>query len=247
MDPTDIFRTSHAIEKSNLITSVRTRLYEGNGYGQSATTLPMDSIPRTPYNIKARPQAESMVSEGFLLGPLISLGAWPLQWDSTFSPSDAIMLDRQMNTVLTRALIPLVERTLPTTSLGESKHLDFVTRRGGTWLIEAVKKALREMGIEHSESARGPAIVCCLNQTRDGFVYSEGVEIYFKKLQFRSVHGMKVTKVNWATRMTGNMLKRDTDDFRDILKTTLARAEQESAASELPSAALSQAPSPVYQ
>ena len=117
MDPTDIFRTTHAIEKSNLISSVRMRLYESNGYGQSATTLPPYSVSRNPYNIKARPQTESIVSEGFLLGPLISLGAWPLQWDSTFSPSDAIQLDRQMNTVLTRTLTPLIERTLPTTSL----------------------------------------------------------------------------------------------------------------------------------
>lgn len=230
IDPTDIFRQTHAVEKSTLITSLKTRLYEPNGF-PGARVMPSSNPSATPsYLIRGRPKVETSISTGFLLSPIISLGAWPLPWDSTFSPVDAVQLDRQMNTVRTTStLIPLVDRTLPTLTLGDSKKLHYVTKRGSRWLIETVKQGLQELCIEHSETQGRDSIVCTLNQHRDGYAFSEGIEITFRKLQFRSIYGMKVSDVKWSTRQFGPGQSRDTADFRDILKSILERVENEAA------------------
>ncbi|KAH8728811.1 hypothetical protein GQ44DRAFT_769225 [Phaeosphaeriaceae sp. PMI808] len=233
--PTDIFRHTPAFEKSNLINLLKTLIYE-NGSRHGYIAPPANIAQRPTHLIGPRPRMELGISEGFLLGPLIALGAWPLPWDSTFSPADAIQLDRNMNTVRTMITItPLIERSLPTLSLGDSKKLHYVTKRGSTWLIQTVKKALQEMGIEHTEHSNQPAIICTINQHRDGYAFSEGVQITFKKLQFRSVYGLKVSDVQWSTRIFGpvSMQKTSTVDFRDILKGTLERAENEIASKEL--------------
>jgi hypothetical protein len=136
-----------------------------------------------------------------------------------------------MNTIkVVPHITPLVERTLPTLTLGDSKKLHYVTRRGSRWLIETVKQGLQEMCIEHTESLHHESIVCTLNQHRDGYAFSEGIEISFKKLQFRSVFGLKISDVKWATRVIGPVKLTDTSDFRDILKGILENAEREAAA-----------------
>ncbi|CAN9223503.1 unnamed protein product [Alternaria alternata] len=151
--------------------------------------------------------------------------------------SDAVQLDRYMNTVRLASYIgrPLSERELPTNTLGDSKKLHFLTKRGNRWLIEAVKQGLREIGIEHAEHGYEPSIVCCLNQQRQGVVFSEGVEICFSKLPFRHVYGIKVSDVKWATRrfnaVTQDLAQsfRDTTDFRNIIKGIMERAEAKAA------------------
>jgi hypothetical protein len=229
IDPTDIFRQTHAVEKNNLIATLKTRLYEPNGFPGPRITPPSNPSFAPSYQIGPRQKVETSISTGFLLGPIISLGAWPLPWDSTFSPMDAVQLDRQMNTVRTvNMLIPLVDRTLPTLTLGDSKRLHYVTKRGSRWLIETVKKALQELCIEHTENQGRESIVCTLNQHRDGYAFSEGVEITFRKLQFRSIYGMRVSDVKWSTRKFGpEQSREDTSDFRDILKSILERVENE--------------------
>tara|TARA_R110002003_G_scaffold96_18_gene7547 strand:- start:6035 stop:8284 length:2250 start_codon:yes stop_codon:yes gene_type:complete len=244
VDPTDIFRHTHAVEKNNLIASLKVALYETNAYQGSSTGPPKAPYSRPTYRIGPRPQMEVKISAGFLLAPLIAVSAWPLPWDSTFSPSDAVQLDRYMNSVRTTALTrPLVERELPTLSLGDSKKLHYATKRGSKWLIETVKQGLQEMGIEHAEHAWDTAVVVCLNQHRDGFAFSEGLEISFKKLQFRSVYGMKVSDIKWTTRLMSPRPSNDTKDFRDILRGVLERAEIEAASMQTYGASMS-SPSP---
>jgi hypothetical protein len=228
-DPTDIMRQTPAVEKSNLMTSLQTRLYDRIGPSGSRVG-PASSLYGPSSMIGARPKLDMSISEGFLLGPLISLSAWPLPWDSSFSVLDAVQLDRHMSTVRTATIMkPLIERNLPTLTLGDSKKLHYVTKRGSQWLIETVKQGLQEMCIEHSENAEQESITCTLNQHRDGFAFSEGVEISFKKLQFRSIYGLRISDVKWSTRIFGPTQSRDTSDFREILKSILERAENEAA------------------
>lgn len=229
-DPTDIFRHTHAVEKSNLITVVRGKLYDGQ-----QGNAPVHPYLRPTHMVGTRPQHEPMISEGFLLTPLISLSAWPLQWDATFAPAEAVQLDRYMNSVrIAKVIVPLVDRNLPSTGLMDARKLHYVTGRGAQWLIQAVKQGLQGMCIEHAEHAYEPSVVCCINQHRDGYAFSEGLEICFSRLQFRNHHGLKVTDVKWATRTIGGRAKRDTSDFRDILRGILVRAESEAADSQTP-------------
>jgi hypothetical protein len=243
LDPTDIFRQTHSVEKSNLIASLKTRLYDRNTLPNARIVPPASPFFAPSYVIGARPKLDMSISEGFLLGPLISLSAWPLPWDSTFSPMDAVQLDRNMNTIRTTNTInPLADRNLTTLTLGDSKKLHYVTKRGSQWLIAAVKQGLQDMGIEHTENPSRDSIVCTLNQHRDGFAFSEGVEICFKKLQFRSIHGLRVSDVKWSTRILGPAQSKDTTDFRDILKGILETAEREAANMQTNGAGLSPVP-----
>lgn len=227
VDPTDIFQQSHAIEKSNLIATLRVHIYETRGYGPTPIPPPNLSLPPY-YTIGGRPRLELGISEGFLLAPLISLSSWPFPWDATFSPADACQLDRNMNTVRTATtIIPLVQRTLPTLSLGASKNLHYATKRGSVWLIETVKKALQELCVEHAEHMSDTSVVCTLNQHREGMAFSEGVKITFKKLPLRNIYGIHVTNVLWSTRFFGIGQPKDTSDFRDILKGILELSENE--------------------
>lgn len=230
IDPTDIFRQTHAVEKSNLIATLKTHLYEAGGFPGPRPSPPVNPAFSPTFMIAARPKVETSISEGFLLSPLISLGAWPLPWDPTFNAVHAVQLDRHMNTIRTVSYIkPLVERNLQSLTLGDSKKLHYVTKRGSRWLIESVKRGLQEMCIEHAESPNTDAIYCTLNQHRDGYAFSEGVEISFRKLQFRSIYGLRISDVKWSTRSFGPGQEKDTSDFRDILKSILERAEKEAA------------------
>ncbi|KAH4186572.1 hypothetical protein HBI65_210360 [Parastagonospora nodorum] len=230
MDPTDIFRQTHAVEKSNLIATLKIHLYEAGGFPGPRPSPPVNPAFSPSFMISARPKVETSISEGFLLSPLISLGAWPLPWDPTFNAVHAVQLDRHMNTIRTVSYIkPLVERNLQSLTLGDSKKLHYVTKRGSRWLIDTVKQGLQEMCIEHAESPNTEAIYCTLNQHRDGYAFSEGVEISFRKLQFRSIYGLRISDVKWSTRSFGPGQEKDTSDFRDILKSILERAENEAA------------------
>jgi hypothetical protein len=234
VDPTDIFASTNVVEKSNLMMSVKNNIYEKSGVFGPGSMPPVPGL-RPSVTIGPRPQCSLTISEGFLLGPLISLSTWPLPWDPLFCPMDAVQLDRYMNTMPIANFIgqPLSERQLPSNSLLDSKKLHFLTKRGSRWLIDAVKQGLREIGIEHSEHKYEPSIVCCLNQQREGVVFSEGIEIRFSKLPFRDVYGIKVSDVKWATRRFGAATQhvaqryQDTTDFRTIVKGILERAEAE--------------------
>jgi hypothetical protein len=232
IDPTDIFKQTPAVEKSELIANVKARLYDQNGFQGTRMAPPANPSITPTYMLRARPNLEMSISEGFLLGPLISLNAWPLPWDSTFSPTDAVQLDRYMNSIRTvNTVTPLVERNLPSLTLGDSKKLHYVTKRGSQWLINAVKQGLQEMCIEHAEHYGHDSIVCTINQHRDGYAFSEGIEVMFRKLPLRSIYGLKVSEIKWSTRTVGPKWGKDQDptDFRDILKGILERAENEAA------------------
>jgi hypothetical protein len=235
IDPTDIFKETPAVEKSDLITNLKARLYDQIGIRGTRMSPPSNPAATPSYQLGARPQLDMTISEGFLLAPLISLNAWPLPWDSTFSPSDAVQLDRNMNSIRTLSVVtPLVERNLTSLSLGDSKKLHYVTKRGSQWLIESVKQGLQEMCIEHAEHTTHDAIICTINQHRHGYAFSEGIEIVFRKLPLRSIYGLKVSEVKWSTRMPKPTFAKDQDpsDFRDILKAILERAENEAASTQ---------------
>lgn len=235
LDPTSIFASADVVEKNKLLMNVKKSVYE---LARSTSTIPASapSWGRPSYSIGPRPRYEMRLSEGFLLNPLLSLSTWPLPWDPLFSPTDTVQLDRYMNTVRFAKNLarPLHDRQLPTNSLGDSKRLHFLTKRGSRWLINAVERGLDEMGIAHAQHCFETSIVCCLNQQREGIACSEGVEIRLSKLPFRDVHGIKVTDVRWATRRIGSgpsdaiaSKYRSTADFRDMVKGILDRAEAE--------------------
>ncbi|KAI4939790.1 uncharacterized protein J4E92_001076 [Alternaria infectoria] len=228
MDPTNIFTSTNVVEKSNLMMAVRNNVYDMPGI-DGRGSLPPAAGMRPSLHLSPRPQCTTTISEGFLLGPLISTSTWPLPWDNLFYPVDAVQLDRCMGVIPIANFIgqPLSERQLPSNSLGDSKKLHFLTKRGSRWLIDAVKQGLREMGIDYGEHKYEPSIVCRINQQRDGVVFSEGIEIGFSKLPFRDVYGIKVSHVKWATRRFLTHGSHDTADFRNIVKSFLERAEAE--------------------
>jgi len=232
-DPTDIFVSRHAVEKRNLIRAVKARIYEMKDFNFPGP--PTDQYLRPAFTIGPRPQIGIMVSKTLLLAPPVSVSTWPLLWDPTFSPQGAAQLYRYMNTIqIVEDVMPLIERPLPTNHLGRSKILQYVTKRGSDWLIGSVKKGLREKGIEHTEHGYEASIVCCLNQRRNGFVFFEGVVINFRRLQFRNVHGIRVSDGQWASRIFVRTLlgqarsaipQRDSANFRNMIKDILETAE----------------------
>ncbi|EUC35349.1 hypothetical protein COCCADRAFT_35082 [Bipolaris zeicola 26-R-13] len=236
LDPTSIFPSANVVEKNKLMMNVKKSAYE-LVKSTSTTPIPVICLGRPTFNLEPRPRYELRLSEGFLVGPLISLSTWPLPWDPLFHPTDAVQLDRYMNTVRVAGhqSRSLYDRQLPTNSLGDSKKLHFLTKRGSRWLISAVEQGLSEMGITYAHHCYEPAIVCCLNQQREGVAFSEGVEIRFCKLSFRDVYGIKVTDVKWATRRVAKPSVygeippkfRSAADFREIIKGVLDRAEEE--------------------
>ncbi|KAH6882759.1 hypothetical protein BKA58DRAFT_24495 [Alternaria rosae] len=228
MDPTNIFTSTNVVEKSNLMMAVRNSVYDMPGI-EGRGSLPPAAGMRPSLNLSPRPQCTLAISEGFLLGPLISTSTWPLPWDHLFCPVDAVQLDRFMGVIPIANFIgqPLSERQLPSNSLGDSKKLHFLTKRGSRWLIDAVKRGLHEMGIDYGEHKYEPSIVCRINQQREGVVFSEGIEIGFSKLPFRDVYGIKVSHVKWATRRFPAYGSHDTANFRNIVKGFLERAEAE--------------------
>jgi hypothetical protein len=227
VDPTNIFTSVDVALKSNMMMAIKDRLCRStNNYTYLAASMrPALSIPR-------RPKCDFQISEGFLLGPLISLNTWPLPWDPMFSPMDAVQLDRYMDTVGTaRFARPLAQRGIPTNTLGNSKKLHYLTKRGLEWLIDTVKVGLRDIGIEHAENPFDPSIICRLYESRDGVSFSKGLEICFSKLPFRDVYGIKITDVKWATRRFAGKAQElfhaylDTSDLRSIVRSILENAE----------------------
>lgn len=224
VDPTDIFGNTHTLEKSDLVRAIQARVNEGRQI----------RLGRPSAALQPRPRLETVPGEAFLTGPLVSSGAWPLQWDSTFSPMAVFQMQYYMR--LARPTQPaLAVRALRWISLGESKKLDFVTKAGNTWLVETVKAILRELGVEHAEHPDENVIVCCLHKDRDGLACTEGVFIAFSRLQFRNVCGVRVSDARWSTRKpppsiytTKSLMDfeppSDTD-FRDTIKEMLTTAE----------------------
>ncbi|KAL6710376.1 hypothetical protein ACN47E_009322 [Coniothyrium glycines] len=229
MDPTDIFSSTHAMEKNNLLTSVRMRLYDGPHAPDDRVRGPPLNQFSTPYiSIGLRPKLELALAEGFLMGPLLSLSTWPFAWDPTFSPMDTVKLYRYMNAIRVASFIsPLTDRQIPRNSFGDSKNLHYVTKKGRHWLVETVKQGLEDLGIRHTEHARNTSIICCLNQHHGGFAFTQGMEICFRKLPFRDIYGIAISEVKWATRHFTPAMSTDTTHFRDLLRGILETAEKE--------------------
>ncbi|ORY18296.1 hypothetical protein BCR34DRAFT_341593 [Clohesyomyces aquaticus] len=245
-DASDIFRNTHTVEKSSLITSTIDRLKQistmpGNNYNVYGTRLAegsrVMSDPKT-----YRPRAEWKIAEGFLVQPLISSSAWPLPYDSSFSPCDAINLQRNMTAPMNSYIASgtgITYEDLPTVGLGNSKYLHYVTKRNIRWLVQAVETGLKEMGVEFRE--QGTMLICRLSQRRDSLVFYEGLSIKFRKLQFRNMWGLKISEVMLATRSTPSPtpafatseIQKSTEAFRDVVKAFLETAEQEERLKEI--------------
>jgi hypothetical protein len=236
VDPTDVFSNTHALEKSDLITTIQTRIPELKIWmnGPRMSGVLRKDRSRSTGALRPRPRTDLTIPEGFLVGPLVSLGAWPLLWDSTFSPMAAFYLEWHLR--IARPQTALVDRSLRTNSFGESKKLDHVTRGDSLWLIGTVKAILHELKMEHADHPDENAIVCCLKRDRDGFACSEGIFISFYKLQFRNVYGLRISSVRWSTRVplvvfrkTGSLMDfdppDDTTEFKNTFKSMLELAE----------------------
>ena len=237
VDPTNIFASVPALEKSNLLTGVKYGLYRISIYGAAPAVAPVNNLNHPSFRIGIRARYDPKISKAFLVAPLITTNAWPLPWDSTFSPIDAVQFDRRMNTVRGDAKLgearfdPLVERQVPNTAMGDSKNLLFITKRSPRWLIETVKSGLQDMGIQHEEHNYESSILCRISQQYAGFSFLEGIEIQFKKLQFRNSYGIKIGGVKWVTRrfglaiMDAPHLQQDVSSFKDLIREMLEGAE----------------------
>lgn len=143
------------------------------------------------------------------------------------------MLARKMTGSL-QGLIsaPLSGRELSTVGLMDAKKLHYVTKKSQEWLVNAIKTGLRELGVEHVEQVAG--ITCFLNEQSHSFSYAESIDIKFKKIQFRSMYGVKVTDVQYATRalpigensFKRREVQRNTTGFVNVIRGILEKAER---------------------
>ena len=225
-DASDIFGSTPHMEKARLVGWALDRLK------QVPSTFP--SQPPTYLavpNSSLRPRIEWKVTEGFLVQPLISQSAWPLQYDPFFSPQDTVTLIARIasnNLTVDGTNEPhFTYDRVPAVGLGQSKQLDFATKRDVRWLVPTLMAGLVEYGIEFKE--KGSTILCRLSQIRDNIAYFEGVGIKVKKLQFRSVWGVKVTESLYQTRVRTTPsfmgVDRNTKGFVELVKGILERAE----------------------
>jgi len=230
VDPTDIFSSTHALEKSDLVRAIQARVKDEQPRSSQIR------IGRPTDNLKPRPRLETLPSEAFFTSPLVSSG-WPLQWDSTFSPM-AVYRTFWFLKIAKPTQPALSVRALHWKSFGETKRLDFVTKAGSAWLVETVKAILRELGIDHAEHPDENILVCSLKREQNGMACSEGVLIGFWKVQFRNVCGVKISNVRWSTRKPPPPFgakpvidfdpPMDTLEFRDTIKEMLQLAEDRS-------------------
>ena len=240
-DSTDIFLNSHAKEKFSLMTSVMSRMQKiGSSVSSSVLGVGFGTTTKAADLQSPRPRTDSNFAETYLVEPLVSSTAWPLPWDATFSPIDAILIHRNMTIHWQRSqyIGPAGSRSFvdytPTVSLMHAKHMHYLTKRDVKWLAATVEAGLKEMGIECNQST-GAALLCRLNQRSDNFAFFECVGIKFRKVQFRNLYGLKVTQVLWATRgdpSLGNGAQtlepqRGTEGFRDMVKGIVQKAEDE--------------------
>ncbi|KAJ4985857.1 hypothetical protein SVAN01_08655 [Stagonosporopsis vannaccii] len=230
VDPTDIFSSTHALEKSDIVRAIQARVKDEQPRSSQIR------IGRPTDNLKPRPRLEMVPSEAFFTSPLVSSG-WPLQWDSTFSPM-AVYRTFWFLRVVRPAQPALAVRALRWKSLGEFKKLDFVTKAGSAWLVETVKAILREIGIDHAEHPDENILVCSLKGKQDGMACLEGVLIGFWKVQFRNICGVKISNIRWSTRKPPPPYGAkpvidfdppiDTLEFRNTIKEMLQLAEDRS-------------------
>lgn len=238
-DCSTIFRGAHATEKMTLIMSVKT--LKGVMAVPPADQSQPASVDLTTAALKSlRPHTDWRVAKGFLVQPLVSQSAWPLQWDTTFDPVDAINLRWQMHSSAFMGGGAFQYSNIPSISLVSAKDfLNFVTKRDIRWLADTVRNGLAEMGIQFKEQSS--TMMCRVSQKRDGFVFHEGIAIKFKKVQFRSMHGVRVTDVQFSTRgipSTGFLLldrQKSADEFREVLRGILQTAENEAKIKEMQS------------
>jgi hypothetical protein len=246
-DSTDIFLNSHAKEKFSLMTSVMSRMQKiGSSISSNVVGMGFGTTTKATDLQSPRPRTDSNFAETYLVEPLVSSTAWPLPWDATFSPIDAILIQRnmtihwQINQLVGPTNRSFVDFT-PTISLMHAKHMHYLTKRDVKWLAATVEAGLKEMGIEYNAS-RNAVLLCRLNQRSDNFAFFECVGIKFRKVQFRNLYGLKVTEVLWATRgdpPQGNVVqtpetRRGTEGFRDMVKGIVQKAEDEENMTQTP-------------
>jgi hypothetical protein len=240
-DSTDIFLNSHAKEKFSLMASVMSRMQKISISNPSNIVMSNYGPSVIATNLQSpRPRTDSNFAETYLVEPLVSSTAWPLPWDATFSPIDAILIQRNMSDPWHSNRYggvtgnPSYVDYIPTVSLMHAKHIHYLTKRDIKWLAATVEAGLKEMGIEYNQ-CRGAMLLCRLNQRRDNFAFFECVGIKFRKVQFRNLYGLKVTQVLWATRgdptqgvrVQSPETRRGTEGFRDMIKGIVQKAEDE--------------------
>lgn len=221
IDPSDVFMHTHLMEKYSLIASLKGRL-EHNTHRTSPAFIRW-----------GRPTTAWAVPEEMLTRRLTDMSSWPLQWDATFAAAGAIKSEQLMSGANCNGPVPpLSTISLPSVGYMRTKQLHYLTKRSQTWLVETVKSGLQDRGIEHREE--GAMLICRFNQRRHGFAFTEGINIKFKRIQFRSMVGLKITEGEWVTRtlptprgLQGRTVPRGIEDFIKIVRDILDKAETE--------------------
>ncbi|KAJ9644661.1 hypothetical protein H2199_003624 [Coniosporium tulheliwenetii] len=226
-DASTIFATTSNTAKANLVVSTLERCRQGS----------------FPPLMSKRPAIDVQVAEGFLEQPLIAKASWPIKWDPFFSALESITLHQRF-TLAQHQNYLLDLKNLPTVGIGQSKKLDYSTRKDASWLVETLRRGLESHGIEYRENIN--VLTCRLYQNVNGVAFSESIGIKIRKLPLRSVYGVQVIEPMHQTRSSIESIQpanstreyaRRTqvrDEFANFIKDLLADAERDVTAQQQP-------------
>lgn len=204
-DASTILSTTSNQAKSQLVTVSLTRL--------SHSLYQHHAPNRLAVNIQ--------IAEGFLVQQLIASSSWPLQYDPYFRAEQAINLVRDMrrpSAVYSMGFVTSV-------SLGNSKKLDYATKRSVEWLMETVRNGLKFHSIIHKELA--DRIIVQVTHDQNKINCLQSFQIVFRKLTLRSVYGFSVAGPNILTRgYGGNVNPLANDRFLAIRQEVVDRLKQ---------------------
>jgi hypothetical protein len=134
------------------------------------------------------------VAEGFLIQPLVAQKAWPFPQDPFFQVRTCV----DLLFALSRPRTAFVTASIPTSSLGSSKYLTYVTKHSIDFLVEAIRHGLNTYSVEWK--IRHGEYLLRLSQTHDRIAFYDVFIVKFRKLPFRNVYGFKISDSMYITR-----------------------------------------------
>ncbi|GME21886.1 hypothetical protein W97_00127 [Neofusicoccum parvum] len=181
--------------------------------------------------LQARMPSSIQIDEGYLIHPMITFAKWPVQWDPFFNAKDAVQIHCDLQNIpafpSSAPRFALNPAAIPTTPLGQSGGLDFVTKRDAGWLVEAVRNALLTHGLEYVE--RPDYFIVRLHQRVERVALHETLVVKLRRLAMRKTFGVKVAAVRNRSRsvaLTAPVRR----EFADVVKAALVVAEAEASA-----------------
>lgn len=217
VDASSIFSTTSNTAKAHLVVSSLERIRHGY----------------PPSHTRRRPFMDVAVAEGFLVQPLIAQSSWPIKYDPFFSSAESIALHSIFSPTAKASQLTINYKNLPTIGIGQSKKLDYSTRKDPVWLVETLKRGLKVHGIEYVENIH--MLFCRLSHMNERIAFYEAIGIKVRKLALRSVYGVHVTEPTHQTRWSKHQdlstepsrRHKVRNEIASLIKNFLADAERE--------------------